>query len=227
MSDDKILKIDSTVRDSLEFYDKNQEKYNKFLNKVKYIKFVDNNNVVDDIIFYDEHKKILLESSYEILGVFLPKSKLWKWSWSIPIISKKYTFISRKILEWAFNLDHIKELPLKADLTNSKIKITNELELDIHIALSSYIGKQPLVFKFYNKVYDKTKFKEGEKTNSEFSESELVPSKNSRTSKKIKSINNSETNLDDNIFEYNTNEDNNNNYMAIYLFILDHKNITI
>ena len=81
MSDDNIFKIDSTIRDSLEFYDNNREKYNLFFNKVKYLKFVNNNNMIDDIIFYDENEKILLESSYEIMGVHLPKNHTWKWSW--------------------------------------------------------------------------------------------------------------------------------------------------
>lgn len=57
MYDDNTLKIDSTIRDSLEFYDNNREKYHIFFDKVKYVRFVDNNNNTDDIIFYDQNKK--------------------------------------------------------------------------------------------------------------------------------------------------------------------------
>lgn len=154
MSDNEIIKIDSTVKDALEYYDNNCEKYSYFINKVKYIKLVNNKNLTDEIIFLDENKNIILESSYEILGIYLPKQQTWKWSWSIPTWHKKYTFISRKILDWAFNLDHNKEYLLRSKLINSKIKILNELQLDIHIATSSYIGKQPLIFKFYNRIDD-------------------------------------------------------------------------
>jgi hypothetical protein len=192
MSDDNILKIDSTIRDALDFYDKNREKFSAFFNKVKYVKFVNNNNIIDDIIFYDDDKNILLESSYEILGVYLPKSNFWKWSWSIPTVHKKYTYISRKILEYAFNLDHNNELSLRSELINSKIKIVNDLQLDIHIALSSYIGKQPLIFKFYNK----------------FNDNDIID------------------NSDGDLYTYiSENNDDDENYMIMYLFILDYENI--
>ena len=223
MSDDNLLKIDSTIRDSLDFYDNNQEKYSIFFNKVKFIKFIDNNNIIDDIIFYDENKKILLESSYEIMGVFLPKSHVWKWSWSIPTIHKKYTFISRKILEYAFNLDHKTELPLRSDLINSKIKILNDLQLDIHIALSSYVGKQPLIFKFYNKFDDHLNFQNNE--NEKENENE---NGNLHNSKLKKYVNNSSKYSENDFFKYISEDTNNTeNYMIMYLFILDYDNITI
>jgi hypothetical protein len=205
MLDNEILKIDSTIRDSLNYYDSNREKYKDFFEKIKYIKFVNNNNLIDDIIFYDSNKKVLLESSYEILGVYLPKSETWKWSWAIPTIHKKYTYISRKILEYAFNLDHIKELPLRNSLINSKINIANDLQLDIHIALSSYVGKQPIIFKFYNKFDD-----EIENLNS-----------NVKTSNKKDSE-------DDELYNYvSENKDFDENYMVMYLFILDYENLQV
>ena len=236
MSTEKILKIDSTIRDALEFYDKNQELYNVFINKVKYIKFINNINMTDEIILYDENKKILLESSYEILGVFLPKTQLWKWSWSIPSFHKKHTYISRKILEYAFNLDRTTELALRTDLTNSRIKIINDLQLDIHIALSSYIGKQPLIIKYYNKFKKDVIITEKNVmvTEQGLKSKSKSKSKNKRTSDNMITIENNQTttssdsNSDDNIFEYITDDDDNSeNYMIIYLFILDYKNIKI
>lgn len=227
MYDDNILKIDSTIRDSLEFYDNNQEKYHIFFDKVKYVRFVDNNNNTDDIIFYDENKKILLESSFEIMGIYLPKNNMWKWSWSIPSIHKKYTFISRKILEYAFNLHHTKEFPLRSDLINSKIKINNDLQLDIRIALSSYIGKQPLIFKFYNKIYD-VQSKEPENNNPQ---TEIFF--NSKLKKYISAdSDNTKINSDNeqiyiNVSNDDKNDNNDENYMIMYLFILDYENITV
>jgi hypothetical protein len=150
MTEDETNKIDSTIRSALEYYDINCEKYHNFINKIKYIKLINNNHQTDEIVFLDKNKNILLQSSYEILGIYLPKQNIWKWSWSIPTFQKKYTFISRKILEYAFNLDQDNEYLLRSKLINSKINIYNNLQLDIHIALSSYIGKQPLIFKFYN-----------------------------------------------------------------------------
>lgn len=158
MNQNDDIELENTIRDSLEFYDNNQERFQNFFKKIKYVQFVNNNEIIDDILLYDNNKKLILESSYEILGVFVPKTNIWKWSWSIPNINKKYTYISRKILDYAFNLDSSTEIPLKSELINSKIKIINELQLDIHIAISSYIGKQPLIFKYYNMLGDKNTY---------------------------------------------------------------------
>ncbi len=200
MSDEENNKVDTSIKDALEYYDNNCDKYNNFLNKIKFIKFVNNNNQTDGIIFLDENKKELLVSSYEILGIYLPKQHLWKWSWSIPAWHKKYTFISRKILEYAFNLDYSKEHLLRSKLINSKIKIINNLQLDIHIALSSYIGKQPLIFKYYNVVDDN----------------------DDENSNEVNDANNEK------LIEYSSdNRDYNENYMVIYFFILNHKDIEL
>lgn len=172
-------------------------------------------------------KKILLESSFEIMGLYLPKNNMWKWSWSIPSIHKKYTFISRKILEYAFNLHHTKEFPLRSDLINSKIKINNDLQLDIRIALSSYIGKQPLIFKFYNKI-DDVQFKEPENNNSQteiFFNSKLKKYINAGSDNTKINSNNEQVYI--NVSDDSQNDNNDENYMIMYLFILDYENITI
>ncbi|AYV80195.1 MAG: hypothetical protein Gaeavirus15_5 [Gaeavirus sp.] len=196
-NNDKLIKIDSTVRDSLEYYDINQLRFSKFLNKIRYIEWINNINLTDTIIFYDKHKKKLLESSYEIMGIYVPKTHMWKWSWSIPSIPKKHTFISRKILEYAFNLDHEKEYLLRSELINSKVKINNDLQLDIHIGLSSYVGKQPFIFKFYNKF-----------------DTEPVGL-------------HTDESTDNKLFPYNLHQDydDDENYMIIYLYVLDHTEI--
>ena len=131
-----------------------------------------------------------------------------------------------------FNLDNIKEIALRSDLTNSKIKIINDLQLDIHIGLSSYIGKQPLIFKFYNKFEDNTEFTKMDKSNSEQTLQNLKSSKKiNRTSENLNSIStkniSSNSSSDDDMFKYVSDDDDDENYMIMYLFILDYKNIII
>lgn len=198
MTEKETIKIDSTIRSSLEYYDINCEKYNNFINKIKYIKFINNNQRTDEIVFLDKNKNILLQSAYEILGIYLPKQHVWKWSWSIPTFQKKYTFISRKILEYAFNLDQKDEYLLRSKLINSKINIFNNLQLDIHIALSSYIGKQPLIFKFYNV------FEENDSSNDEVYD---------------------DAEDDDFIVHIPEDKKFDQNYMIMYFFILNHDDI--
>ena len=88
--DNKITKLDTVIRNSLETYDTNQLKFKKFIAKVKYIKFIDNKNLTDHIVFYDKNKKKLFDSAYEVMGIFVPQNNMWKWSWSIPNMKNKY-----------------------------------------------------------------------------------------------------------------------------------------
>lgn len=141
--------IDPIIKSSLEYYDRHQLKIQKILNKIENIKFFGDKMTADKIIFYDANGSIILESRYEILSIFLPQDSIWKWSWAIPTAQKKNTIITRKILDYAFTLDSDKNYLLKSALINSKIKIINDLQLDIHITLSAYLSKQPFIFKFY------------------------------------------------------------------------------
>ena len=146
---DNFELLDPIIKNSLEYYDSYQDKINNIINNTEYIELINNNNITDTIIFYDSHKKNIFESKYEILSIFVPETKMWKWSWSLPTADKKHTFITRKILDYAFNLNPEKDYLLKSTLINSKIKILNQLQLDIHIALSASLSKKPFIFKFY------------------------------------------------------------------------------
>jgi hypothetical protein len=141
--------MDFYIKTSLEYYDTHQEKFNKFIKKVAYIKIIDNDNTSDQIYFYDKNKNKILESAYEVMSVYIPQHKIWKWSWSLPLAALKHTFISRKILNYAFGLDTKKDFLLKSILINSKSKIENNLQQDIHIAVSANISKHPYIFKHY------------------------------------------------------------------------------
>ena len=154
MSNNKITKLDTVIRNSLETYDTNQLKFKKFIAKVKYIKFIDNKNATNHIVFYDKNKKQLFDSAFEVMGIFVPQNNMWKWSWSIPTMKNKFTFISRKILEYAFNLDPQTDYMLRSEFINSKFTVINKIQLDIHVAISSYISKTPFIFRWYAHVPD-------------------------------------------------------------------------
>ncbi len=137
----------SNIRSALEYYDNHQLKIIELLKKIEYIKFINNTPSTNQIIFYDSNKNILLESNYEALGFYFQNSNIWKWAWSMPTLSKNDTSISRKILNYAFDLEPTKEYILRSALINSSTLINNDLQLDIHIALSSYLIKKPFIFK--------------------------------------------------------------------------------
>ena len=140
-------KSSSDIKSALEYYDNHQLEIIELLKKIEYIKIIRNSHLTNQIIFYDSDKKVLLESNYENLGYYFQTSNIWRWAWSIPTLTKNDSSISRKILNYAFELEPTKEYILRSELINSKILIKSDIQLDIHISLSSYLIKKPFIFK--------------------------------------------------------------------------------
>ena len=140
----------NTIKSALEYYDLYQFKILNFYKKIEYFKLIGGNNLTPSINFYDINKNLLFKSSYEIVGMYKQNNNIWKWGWSISYFNNNENEISRKILNYAINLDSVitNEIILKSEILDSKILIKNNLQLDIYIALSAYLTKIPFIFKF-------------------------------------------------------------------------------
>ena len=138
-----------SIPNVLEYYDKNNETYDAFLKKIQYYKIVRGTNDLEYSYFYlyDKDKKEILKSRYENIGVYNNKSHTWAWAWSVPRFTKNTTTIVRKIVNYGMELP-FDALFLKTELITSRFRITSSIQLDMHIALASYLSKKPLVFRF-------------------------------------------------------------------------------
>ena len=155
------------VRKSLEYYDRNNEKYEKILSKIKYYQFILRSSDLDHstIIFFDKNKQKLFESRYEYIGLYNKSSSTWIWAWSIPTLQKNGTYISKKILNYALNIPSSSTTKfIRSELITSRFRIASKVQLNIHASVASYISKTPLVFKI--KIHDNlfTKPEYGKKT---------------------------------------------------------------
>ncbi len=195
------------IKNSLEYYDRYQPKVLEIINKIEYVQFTNNKNITDKITFYDSNKKKIFESAFELLSIYVPNTNIWKWAWSLPTVRNNHRFISSEILKYALTLDGEKEYLLKSTLINSKIKILNETQLDIYIALSAQLSKKPFILKYYVTPFfgDKNSDNSDNSTNSDDTNS---------SDKKSELKNLVE-------FRKNNEDPNNKNYIAYYLFILD------
>lgn len=139
----------SLVKDSLKYYDFNNEKYDKIKKKIKHYKMfdsvVENNINRTKMTFYDDNKEELFTSRIEIIGKFYSNINLWVWGWAIPMLKTYVTILIRKILIYAINLDENNEL-LKLELITSRYRITNKIQIHIHCAIVSYLSKKPFIF---------------------------------------------------------------------------------
>lgn len=149
MSDKKDL-----VVNSLEYYDKNTEKYSKLFSKVKYLSVKKTNNDIDKdtVTFYDSNMHELFHSKYEFLGTYDNDSKVWLWAWAQPLAQKKSNEKGREILNYGLNIDarsNPDRIFLKTKLITSRIRLPDPIQLDTHIAICSYISKSIVVFNYY------------------------------------------------------------------------------
>jgi len=141
-----MSKISNLILKSFDYYDKKNEQYKKYLNK---------NGVLDgensQIIFGEEKFK------YELLGVFDNQTNVWIWSWMIPLIDNKKSDISKKLLNYGLNIfpsqENQEAIYLKTQLLNSRFLIEDEFQLEIHLALATYLAKDNFKFLYPIKDY--------------------------------------------------------------------------
>lgn len=142
-------KTKELIIQSLNYYDSNNEKYSKLYDKFKYYSIITSENDTDHniIIFYDKNNEIIFKSRYEILGMYNASSSLWIWGWSMPSLQKNELYLSRKILNYGFDLLLKESHFLKSELITSRFRISDTIQLTIHTSIASYISKNPMIFK--------------------------------------------------------------------------------
>ena len=144
------------VKNAFTYYDKNNEKNEYKFKDIKFIDFI-NKDSTDikrkTINMYDKDKKLLFKYKYEIIGVYNNFTHTWTWAWSVPIFTKNSTYVSRKILQYGLDMEPTNTF-LKAELITSRFRISDPVQLDLHIAIASYISKNPVIYKLI--VYPKT-----------------------------------------------------------------------
>ena len=139
----------NTIKTAIEEHDLYEYKILNFLKKIEYFKIQNDRNLTPRIKLFDSNKNLLLESSFENVGIFKQKNNIWQWGWSMNSINNNQNFISRNILTYSFKLKT--EIPseylLKAILLESKHFIKNKLQLEILLAISSYLSKFHFILK--------------------------------------------------------------------------------
>jgi hypothetical protein len=156
------MNVSELIKKSLLYYDNKNLKYEEYLvNVIAQVNETSNSIIIKDL----DDSVIKLESEYEILGIFDNQTNVWCWAWLVPYLSYNETIISRKLMEYALKLDPNTNTKdhyyIKSQLLNSRIAIENSFELEIHLALSSYLIKDLFKFIFPSKFHlnsNKTKF---------------------------------------------------------------------
>lgn len=147
---------------SLNYYDKNFEDNKLLLEKVNNIEIIDGKNDLDNntIILYDKYKKLIHKGNVELIGIYYHTDNIWIWGWSIPNINKLYTKIIKTIFDYGLQLDpnNDNNIYIRSCLLTSRFRISNNIQLEMLLALSSYLSKISCIFGDYNKELGLTKY---------------------------------------------------------------------
>jgi len=150
------------ISNAYSYLDKQRKKYENYDFELEDIKFeqffpiggLKDMDLLEFKIKYNNNKTLIGTSS--VLGVFNNKQSVWTWAWALPLNFKSENYLSKKILNYAFDID-IKNDSLviqqsntifKAELLNSKIYIQyHNIEIEKYIAIALYLTKSDYYYK--------------------------------------------------------------------------------
>jgi hypothetical protein len=152
------LDLSTLINDALNYYDKHNIEYDKYIRTDKITVERETNKII-----FQEYQK---EFKYEFLGIFDNTTNIWIWAWLVPEFMFNETHIVRKLLNYGLKISPTpinkldnEQLYLKTQMVNSRFLLYDSFQLDLHLAISSYLAKDN--FKF---IYSKKKYLNKEKT---------------------------------------------------------------
>lgn len=130
------------LKKALHNYDINNERFKNIINTKEYI-FKKENAVLE---FNSLNKKF----KFNILGIFDYSKKIWIWGWLVPDYSYNHILYTKKLLDYGIKINpdkmDVEFLWIKTQLVNSRFLLDDSLQLDIHLAISSYLLKDNFDF---------------------------------------------------------------------------------
>lgn len=148
----ETVSLHQFIKKASEYYD--NQKYN-------YINLISNQNVkineaTSEIMFMFETEKPYY-GEYEILGYFDNQTNIWIWGWLLGDLSSSHTNLCRELLNYGLKLEprsnSEEHFMIKSLLVNSRISLEEDVQLDINLAIYSYLIRDKIAFIYPRKRY--------------------------------------------------------------------------
>jgi len=144
--------LSDTVKKALEHYDSQNWDY-RTLNQIQDVKFDELESSLT--FFLDNDKKEIRQ--YELLGYYDNQNNVWIWGWVLSDFNYKDTPLCKYLLDYGLKLEPksatMEQTMIKGILVNSRIKIEEKVQLDINLAIYSYLIKDRIKFIYGRKRY--------------------------------------------------------------------------
>jgi hypothetical protein len=156
--------LSETVKKALEHWDNQNWKYRHLINNQNIriddvsntISFLNQTNPLDQS---DNSDYIIKGSIFdcELLGYYDNINSIWVWGWVLADFNYRDTPLCKYLLDYGLRLEPksatLEQTMIKAILVNSRIKIDESVQLEINLALYSYLIKDRIKFIFGRKKY--------------------------------------------------------------------------
>jgi len=141
----------SQIKKILDYYD-NQKK--------KYLELIINDNVKFDLInneiFFIFEDEEIITHDFELLGYFDNQNSIWIWGWLLNESSEKIK-ICKGLLDYGLKLEpktnSNEHFLIKGLLVNSRISVEEDSQLDVNLAIYSYLARDKIKFIYPRRRY--------------------------------------------------------------------------
>lgn len=142
--------LSEVVKKALEYYDNQNLNYKKLISN--------QNSIINDtdntITFLSDDGNEIYD--IEILGYFDNQNNIWVWGW---LLYSNFNYNNshncKYLLDYGLKLDKdnstLEQLMIRSILVNSRIKIEEQIQLDINLSIYSYLIKDKLKFIYAKK----------------------------------------------------------------------------
>ena len=155
----EIESLSQFIKKALEHYDNQKMKYNHIIN----IQDVRLNEVTNEIKFYIDNPDKPYIHEFEMLGYFDNQTHIWIWGWLLSGLAINQTKICRELLNYGLKIDEmsntLEHFFIKSLLVNSRIAISEAIQLDVNLAIYSYLSRDK-----YSFIYPRKQFIDDKKT---------------------------------------------------------------
>lgn len=143
--------LNQFIKKAIEYYDEQNIKYIDIINTSDIILNTDSTIIIFNI---NNEEKIY---NYELLGYFDNQNNIWIWSWLLINLTSEQIIIARELLNYGLKLEPSsnsnEHFFIKSLLVNSRIMIEEDIQLEINLAIFSYIIKKKIKFIYPRKIF--------------------------------------------------------------------------
>ena len=143
--------LNEIIKKALDYFDMKTYKYNYLISNQN-IKV----NTIDNLITF-KLEEDNIKYNYELLGYYDNMTGIWIWGWVLSYLNHKDISLCKFLLEYGLKLEPEtttqEHLMIKGILVNSRIKIDEIVQLDINLAIYSYIVRDNFKFIYPRRKY--------------------------------------------------------------------------